>query len=107
MDICKSEAEFSYGDGLVIIVSGLIGSDELKKRFSQVFFLAPQKRGYHVLNDMFLYEGENDGVLVVLEKDLTSDVADELGRISTLCTFFHPVIGLVSLPLVLIFLICW
>lgn len=78
VDICKMEAQFSYGDGLVIMVSGLIGSEELKKQFSQVFFLAPQERGYYVLTDIFQYNEENDGVSVVVEKD-TSDVSDDSG----------------------------
>lgn len=61
MDICSVNAQSSHGDGLFITVIGLIGSKELKKRFCQVFFLAPRERSYYVQNDMFRYIDEHDG----------------------------------------------
>ncbi|CAM8947298.1 unnamed protein product [Rhodiola kirilowii] len=78
VEICAVDAQFSYGDGLVILVTGLIGSEELKRRFSQMFFLAPQEKGYYVLNDVFHYCGDDvSAPIAVVEKDLVVAAAEE------------------------------
>uniref|UniRef100_A0A7N0UDW3 Uncharacterized protein n=1 Tax=Kalanchoe fedtschenkoi TaxID=63787 RepID=A0A7N0UDW3_KALFE len=72
VEICTADAQYSYGDGLVILVTGLVGSKKAKKRFSQMFFLAPQERGYYVLNDVFMYTGEEVSACVVVQNDAAS-----------------------------------
>jgi len=36
----------------------MIGKDDSRRKFSQCFFLAPQEKGYFVLNDAFRYVDE-------------------------------------------------
>ncbi|KAF9605155.1 hypothetical protein IFM89_014146 [Coptis chinensis] len=56
---CKAEiktidAQDSYKGGVVGQVTGwLIVKDNVKRMFTQSFFLAPQDKGYFVLNDIF------------------------------------------------------
>ncbi|KAF9604823.1 hypothetical protein IFM89_010364 [Coptis chinensis] len=56
---CKAEiktidAQDSYKGGVVVQVTGwLIVKDNVKRMFTQSFFLAPQDKGYFVLNDIF------------------------------------------------------
>ena len=38
----------------------LTGKDQLRKKFAQSFFLAPQAKGYFVLNDVFRYIDETE-----------------------------------------------
>lgn len=38
----------------------LTGKDKLRKKFAQSFFLAPQAKGYFVLNDVFRYIDDTD-----------------------------------------------
>ncbi|XVF85805.1 hypothetical protein PTKIN_Ptkin17bG0147200 [Pterospermum kingtungense] len=54
--ITFAHAQFSYGNGLIVLVTGcLIGKNDARRKFTQSFFLAPQERGYYVLNDVFRY----------------------------------------------------
>uniref|UniRef100_A0A7N0TRK4 NTF2 domain-containing protein n=1 Tax=Kalanchoe fedtschenkoi TaxID=63787 RepID=A0A7N0TRK4_KALFE len=76
VEVCAADAQYSYGDGLVILVTGFIGSEALRKRFSQMFFLAPQERGYYVLNDVFRYSGEDVRTHVVVEKAAAAEEAE-------------------------------
>ncbi|CAA0820294.1 Nuclear transport factor 2 (NTF2) family protein with RNA binding (RRM-RBD-RNP motifs) domain [Striga hermonthica] len=60
-EIKTADAQDSYKDGVVVQVTGcLTGPDNLKKKFSQTFFLAPQDKGYYVLNDIFRYVEERE-----------------------------------------------
>jgi len=45
----------SWGDGVIVMVSGLVQTKEYsnQRKFIQTFFLAPQEKGYFVLNDYF------------------------------------------------------
>jgi hypothetical protein len=45
----------SWGDGVLVMVSGLVQTKEYshQRKFIQMFFLAPQEKGYFVLNDYF------------------------------------------------------
>lgn len=46
---------------MIVLVTGcLTGKDNLRRKFTQTFFLAPQDKGYFVLNDVFRYIEEND-----------------------------------------------
>lgn len=54
------DAQESYDGGVIVLVTGfMIGKDDIKQKFTQCFFLAPQEKGYFVLNDVFRYVDEN------------------------------------------------
>ncbi|MFS7956033.1 putative Ras GTPase-activating protein-binding protein [Helianthus anomalus] len=49
-------AQESLNGGVSILVTGyMTGMDNIQQQFTQSFFLAPQDKGYFVLNDMFRY----------------------------------------------------
>ncbi|KAK7339117.1 hypothetical protein VNO77_19762 [Canavalia gladiata] len=59
-EIISVDAQESYGGGVLVLVTGfMIGKDNVKQKFTQCFFLAPQEKGYFVLNDVFRYVDEN------------------------------------------------
>lgn len=63
VEILSADAQPSYKDGVMVVVTGcLTGSDNLKRKFTQSFFLAPQDKGYFVLNDVFRYVDEYKAV---------------------------------------------
>ncbi|KZV27514.1 hypothetical protein F511_04565 [Dorcoceras hygrometricum] len=53
----------SWNGGVVVVVTGSVKSrDTMRwKKFVQTFFLAPQEKGYFVLNDMFHFGDEEVG----------------------------------------------
>jgi len=60
-EIKTVDAQESLNDGVIVLVTGyLTGKDLVKKDFTQCFFLAPQDKGYFVLNDIFRYVDESD-----------------------------------------------
>ncbi|KAK7340644.1 hypothetical protein VNO77_21353 [Canavalia gladiata] len=55
-EIKTADAQKSYKEGVTVLVTGcLTGKDNLRRKFAQSFFLAPQDNGYFVLNDVFRY----------------------------------------------------
>jgi len=63
VEILSADAQPSHKDGVIVVVTGcLTGSDNLKRKFTQSFFLAPQDKGYFVLNDIFRYIDEYKSV---------------------------------------------
>ncbi|KAK4367608.1 hypothetical protein RND71_011400 [Anisodus tanguticus] len=56
-EIKTADAQQSYKDGVIVLVTG---KDNIRKQFTQTFFLAPQDKGYFVLNDVLRYVGENE-----------------------------------------------
>ncbi|KAK7395426.1 hypothetical protein VNO78_15984 [Psophocarpus tetragonolobus] len=59
-EIVSVDAQESYGGGVLVLVTGfMIGKDDVKQKFTQCFFLAPQEKGYFVLNDVFRYVDES------------------------------------------------
>ncbi|KAK8663705.1 hypothetical protein V6N13_083512 [Hibiscus sabdariffa] len=55
-EINTADAQKSYKEGVTVLVTGcLTGKDNLKRKFAQSFFLAPQDNGYFVLNDVLRY----------------------------------------------------
>ncbi|XP_059315412.1 nuclear transport factor 2-like [Lycium ferocissimum] len=56
------------GGVLVVVTASLIRQDDSRKTFSQTFFLAPQEKGYYVLNDIFRFVGVQESSLVVEEQ---------------------------------------
>lgn len=76
VEIISVDAQESYGGAVLILVTGfMIGKDNMKQKFTQCFFLAPQKTGYFVLNDIFRYvdENENQGSFDDAESPVTPD----------------------------------
>lgn len=46
---------------MIVLVTGcLTGKDGVTRMFTQTFFLAPQDKGYYVLNDVFRYIEESN-----------------------------------------------
>ncbi|XP_023759207.1 nuclear transport factor 2 isoform X2 [Lactuca sativa] len=55
-EIKSVDGQESLGGGVNVLVTGhLTGKDNIVRDFTQSFFLAPQDKGYFVLNDMFRY----------------------------------------------------
>ncbi|KAE9460905.1 hypothetical protein C3L33_07266, partial [Rhododendron williamsianum] len=55
-EIKSVDAQESYNGGVHVLVTGyLLGKDNMIQNFTQTFFLAPQEKGYFVLNDIFRY----------------------------------------------------
>ena len=55
-EILTVDAQGSYKGGVFVLVTGcMTGSNFVSKSFSQSFFLAPQEKGYFVLNDILRY----------------------------------------------------
>ncbi|XP_016450024.2 nuclear transport factor 2 isoform X1 [Nicotiana tabacum] len=74
-EIISVDAQESYNGGVHVLVTGLLaGNDNVVRNFSQTFFLAPQDRGYFVLNDMFRY-GDSVNQHVTTEVPATNAVA--------------------------------
>jgi hypothetical protein len=60
-EIKTADAQDSHEKGVIVLVTGcLTGKDNLRRKFTQTFFLAPQDKGYFVLNDVFRYVEENE-----------------------------------------------
>ncbi|CAJ2650397.1 unnamed protein product [Trifolium pratense] len=56
VEVLSADAQPSYNSGVVVVVTGcLTGTDNVKRKFAQSFFLAPQDKGFYVLNDVFRY----------------------------------------------------
>ncbi|KAJ7974306.1 ras GTPase-activating protein-binding protein 2-like [Quillaja saponaria] len=68
-EIKTADAQKSYEEGVTVLVTGcLTGKDNLRRKFAQSFFLAPQDGGYFVLNDVFRYVEDEEP----LEKHLVN-----------------------------------
>lgn len=60
-EIDTADAQESHERGVIVLVTGrLTGNDNVRKKFSQTFFLAPQDKGYFVLNDVFRFLEEKE-----------------------------------------------
>ncbi|KAL0718291.1 hypothetical protein Bca4012_067613 [Brassica carinata] len=63
-EIDTADAQESHERGVIVLVTGrLTGMDNVRKKFSQTFFLAPQDKGYFVLNDVFRFLEEKEEVM--------------------------------------------
>ena len=61
-EIKTVDSQDSLNGGVLVLVTGyLTGKDNVKRDFTQSFFLATQDKGYFVLNDIFRYVDEADG----------------------------------------------
>ncbi|XP_044493099.1 nuclear transport factor 2-like [Mangifera indica] len=58
-EIMTVDAQESYNGGVLVLVTGyLTEKNNVRQKFTQSFFLAPQEKGYFVLNDVFRYVDE-------------------------------------------------
>ncbi|KAK4383566.1 Nuclear transport factor 2 [Sesamum angolense] len=82
-EIKTADAQDSYKDGVIVLVTGcLTGKDNLRKKFTQTFFLAPQDKGYYVLNDVFRYVEESEpdissGVVLGVNETTSSSLGQD------------------------------
>ncbi|KAK8466217.1 hypothetical protein PHAVU_008G032800 [Phaseolus vulgaris] len=96
-EIKTADAQKSYQEGVTVLVTGcLTGKDNMRRKFAQSFFLAPQDNGYFVLNDVFRYveddepselppvNGDGDAAAVkIIPEPESSHVADSPAPDST------------------------
>ncbi|XP_039005403.1 nuclear transport factor 2-like isoform X2 [Hibiscus syriacus] len=77
-EIKTVDAQDSFEKGVIVVVTGcLTGEDNIIKKFTQTFFLAPQDKGYFVLNDVFRYIEDTE-----LQNTVPVNVVSEQGPIS-------------------------
>ncbi|OMO60437.1 Nuclear transport factor 2 [Corchorus capsularis] len=76
-DIISVDAQLSFAKGVIVIVTGyLIGDqDNVRRKFTQSFFLAPQEGGYYVLNDVFRYVDDEEPQPVAVANNDTAPLA--------------------------------
>ncbi|XP_021756698.1 ras GTPase-activating protein-binding protein 1-like isoform X2 [Chenopodium quinoa] len=74
VEILTADAQASYMNGVIVLVTGcLTGKDNVRRNFTESFFLGPQnKGGFFVLNDTFRFieEDSTPEVNSVEEKDV-------------------------------------
>ncbi|XP_074302471.1 nuclear transport factor 2-like [Silene latifolia] len=59
VDILTADTQASYENGVTVLVTGcLTGQDNVRRKFTESFFLAPQDSGYFVLNNTFRFVDE-------------------------------------------------
>ncbi|XP_062111424.1 nuclear transport factor 2 isoform X2 [Humulus lupulus] len=59
-EILTADAQYSNGDGVMVLVTGYLTRNNYEKRiFAQTFFLGPQQKSYFVLNDLFRFIDES------------------------------------------------
>ncbi|KAL8516568.1 hypothetical protein ACS0TY_015004 [Phlomoides rotata] len=76
-EIKSVDAQESFNDGVHVLVTGyLTGKDDKVSNFAQTFFLAPQDKGYFVLNDMFRFVN-NTSLSPPLVSDDVVPIAEE------------------------------
>ncbi|XP_060215865.1 nuclear transport factor 2-like [Lycium barbarum] len=68
VEVITIDSQVSAAQGVLVVVTAcLIGQDNSRKSFSQTFFLAPQEKGYYVLNDIFRFVGVEKSSAMVEE----------------------------------------
>ncbi|CAL9121453.1 unnamed protein product [Musa acuminata var. zebrina] len=73
------DAQESLGGGVTVLVTGhLTGEDNVKRDFTQSFFLALQDKGYYVLNDIFRFVEEVNHQQA--QQGLANDLPSEQGQ---------------------------
>ncbi|XP_047951529.1 nuclear transport factor 2-like isoform X2 [Salvia hispanica] len=92
-EIKTADAQSSFKEGVIVLVTGcLTGKDNMRRKFTQTFFLAPQDKGYYVFNDVFRYVDES-------KSDAVSDVATVADDIPSSSLTQHPEpVQVVDLP---------
>lgn len=81
IQILTADSQASYKSGVVTLVTGLLTvKDGGRMRFSQSFFLVPQKGSYFVLNDVFRYVSDE---LVVSHQEEVQEVVTQVVQTTT------------------------
>ncbi|CAH8389646.1 unnamed protein product [Eruca vesicaria subsp. sativa] len=76
-EIETADAQESHERGVIVLVTGrLTGKDNVRKKFSQTFFLAPQDKGYFVLNDVFRFLEEKEVTTQARSVDINGTTRD-------------------------------
>ncbi|KAL7246990.1 hypothetical protein ACSBR2_001991 [Camellia fascicularis] len=87
-EIKSVDAQESYNGGFLVLVTGyLAAKDNMIQKFTQTFFLAPQEKGYFVLNDMFRYmeDIKHHNGNQSSANDVEAPLTPEKGNILLLC----------------------
>ncbi|KAL4587938.1 hypothetical protein LXL04_000815 [Taraxacum kok-saghyz] len=83
-EIKSVDAQESLDGGVNVLVTGyLTGKDNIVRNFTQSFFLAPQDKGYFVLNDIFRYmenANNNEGHNAPVEDVEASAVPEQVPK---------------------------
>lgn len=59
VEILTVDAQNSLSDGVIVLVTGfIVGKNNIRRKFSQLFFLTRKETSYYVLNDIFRYVDE-------------------------------------------------
>ncbi|XP_052170781.1 nuclear transport factor 2-like isoform X2 [Diospyros lotus] len=75
-EIKSVDAQESFNGGVHVLVTGsLAGKDNMIRNFTQTFFLAPQEKGFFVLNDILRYVDGDESLGNLMESPLTSEQA--------------------------------
>ncbi|KAJ7978749.1 ras GTPase-activating protein-binding protein 2 [Quillaja saponaria] len=81
-EIMTADAQESFEKGVVVLVTGcLTGKDDVRKKFTQTFFLAPQDKGYYVLNDVFRFIEEKD--VLQMNSDSVNAISEDAAVAAT------------------------
>ncbi|KAH9615793.1 hypothetical protein KSS87_003155, partial [Heliosperma pusillum] len=58
VEVTRLDAQNSWNGGILLIVSGIVRSRNFygKRKFTQAFFLAPQDKGFFVMNDVLQFQ---------------------------------------------------
>ncbi|KAE8685848.1 Nuclear transport factor 2 family protein with RNA binding domain [Hibiscus syriacus] len=76
-EITSVDAQDSHSGGVLVLVTGYLTlKDKVGRKFTQTFFLAPQDKGYFVLNDMFRYV--DDGIQESGSQDIVNNIETSL-----------------------------
>ncbi|GKV46403.1 hypothetical protein SLEP1_g53389 [Rubroshorea leprosula] len=85
-EIETADAQDSYEKGVIVLVTRcLIAKDNVRKNFTQTFFLAPQDNSYFIFSDVFRYIGDGKSKINsvpangINENTSPSALAPELG----------------------------
>ncbi|GLJ47810.1 hypothetical protein SUGI_1009760 [Cryptomeria japonica] len=78
-EIKTVDSQDSFNQGVLVLVTGaLLGKNNIRRNFTQSFFLAPQEKGYFVLNDVFRYLEEPQQL--ELRSALDNGVSDQAAQ---------------------------
>ncbi|KAJ8570022.1 hypothetical protein K7X08_006599 [Anisodus acutangulus] len=76
VEVTTIDSQLSADGGiLVVVIAFLIGQDDSRKSFSQTFFLAPQEKGYYVLNDIFRFIGAEENFSAIVEEKIDDNAS--------------------------------
>ncbi|CAH2044748.1 unnamed protein product [Thlaspi arvense] len=91
-EITSYDCQASLGGGFLLVVNGsFLINNTFKRKFTQSFFLAPQAKGYFVLNDILIFVNEPEAVYGEVSQTPTP-VTGVQGSVQATCTLVNSVI---------------